>query len=340
MKIAFFDAKPYDIESFKKINERYNYEITYFESRLKKNNVALTKGFDVVCVFVNDIIDKEILDSLAENGIKLIALRCAGYNNVDFKSIDDRLRVVRVPSYSPYSIAEHTVALILALNRKIHRAYIRTKEANFSLNGLMGFDLNGKTAGIIGTGRIAKIVIKILRGFGMEVIAYDPYRDEIASKDLGFTYVELDELYRKSDIISLHCPLSAETEYLIGKDSIDKMKNGVMVVNTGRGKLLDTAALINGLKSKKIGMAALDVYEEEADYFFEDYSDKLLNDDVLARLLTFNNVLITSHQAFFTEEALSDIAEITLKNIRDFQRGREIENEVKYICDEKGCSWK
>lgn len=340
MKVAFFDAKPYDIESFNKVNERYKCDITYFESRLKNNNVALTKGFDVVCIFVNDIIDKTIIDSLVANGVKLIALRCAGYNNIDFKSINDQIKVVRVPSYSPYSIAEHTVALILSLNRKIHRAYLRTKEANFSLNGLLGFDLFGKTAGIIGTGRIAKIVINILRGFGMKVIAYDLYRDEKAAKDMGFEYVALDTLYANSDIISLHCPLTAETEYMINRESIGKMKDGVMIVNTGRGKLIETTALINGLKSKKIGMAALDVYEEEADYFFEDYSDKILNDDILARLLTFNNVLVTSHQAFFTEEALGDIAEITLKNIRDFERGRELENEVKYICDEKGCSWR
>ena len=340
MKVAFFDAKPYDIESFNKVNERYKCDITYFESRLKNNNVALTKGFDVVCIFVNDIIDKTIIDSLVANGVKLIALRCAGYNNIDFKSINDQIKVVRVPSYSPYSIAEHTVALILSLNRKIHRAYLRTKEANFSLNGLLGFDLFGKTAGIIGTGRIAKIVINILRGFGMKVIAYDLYRDEKAAKDMGFEYVALDTLCANSDIISLHCPLTAETEYMINRESIGKMKDGVMIVNTGRGKLIETTALINGLKSKKIGMAALDVYEEEADYFFEDYSDKILNDDILARLLTFNNVLVTSHQAFFTEEALGDIAEITLKNIRDFERGRELENEVKYICDEKGCSWR
>lgn len=340
MKVAFFDAKAYDIESFNKVNERYKCDITYFESRLKNNNVALTKGFDVVCIFVNDIIDKNIIDSLVANGVKLIALRCAGYNNIDFKSINDQIKVVRVPSYSPYSIAEHTVALILSLNRKIHRAYLRTKEANFSLNGLLGFDLFGKTAGIIGTGRIAKIVINILRGFGMKVIAYDLYRDEKAAKDMGFEYVALDTLYANSDIISLHCPLTAETEYMINRESIGKMKEGVMIVNTGRGKLIETTALINGLKSKKIGMAALDVYEEEADYFFEDYSDKILNDDILARLLTFNNVLVTSHQAFFTEEALGDIAEITLKNIRDFERGRELENEVKYICDEKGCSWR
>lgn len=340
MKIAFFDAKPYDIESFNKINERYNYDITYFESRLKKNNAALTAGYDVVCVFVNDIIDKTIIDSLSAAGVKLIALRCAGYNNVDFKSLNGRIKVVRVPSYSHYSIAEHTVALILSLNRKIHRAYLRTKEANFSLNGLLGFDLNGKTAGIIGTGRIAKIVINILKGFGMSIVAYDLYRDEKAAKELGFKYVDIDELYSSSDIISLHCPLTAETEYMINSESISKMKDGVMIVNTGRGKLIETTSLIKGLKNKKIGMAALDVYEEEADYFFEDYSDKILNDDILARLLTFNNVLVTSHQAFFTEEALSDIAEITLKNIRDFQKERELENEVRYICDEKGCSWR
>lgn len=337
MKIAFFDAKPYDIKSFKSVNEKYGYNIDFFETKLSLNSVSLTKGYDVVCIFVNDNINKNLADKLVENGVKLIALRCAGYNNIDFKAVADRIKVVRVPSYSPYSIAEFTVSIMLALNRKIHRAYLRTKEANFSINGLLGFDMNGKTAGIIGTGKIAKIVIKILRGFGVNVIAYDLYKDEAASLELGFTYVEIDELFKQSDIISLHCPLTKETEYLINKESIAKMKSGVMIINTGRGKLIETKALIDGLKSKKIGSAGLDVYEEEADYFFEDFSDKLLDDDTLARLLTFNNVLITSHQAFFTEEAVQSIAETTIKNINDFENGRYLENEVKQYCFKEEC---
>lgn len=337
MKIAFFDAKPYDVKSFKNANEKYEYSIDFFETKLSLKSVSLTKGYDVVCIFVNDNINKELADKLVENGVKLIALRCAGYNNIDFKAVADRIKVVRVPSYSPYSISEFTVSIMMALNRKIHRAYLRTKEANFSINGLLGFDMNGKTAGIIGTGKIAKIVIKILRGFGVNVIAYDLYRDEAAATELGFTYVGIDELFKQSDIISLHCPLTKESEYLINKESIAKMKNGVMIINTGRGKLIETKALIDGLKSKKIGSAGLDVYEEEADYFFEDFSDKLLDDDTLARLLTFNNVLITSHQAFFTEEAVQSIAETTMKNINDFENGRVLENEVKQYCLQEEC---
>lgn len=337
MKIAFFDAKPYDVKSFKSANEKYEYSIDFFETKLSLKSVSLTKGYDVVCIFVNDNINKELADKLVENGVKLIALRCAGYNNIDFKAVADRIKVVRVPSYSPYSIAEFTVSIMMALNRKIHRAYLRTKEANFSINGLLGFDMNGKNAGIIGTGKIAKIVIKILRGFGVNIIAYDLYRDEAAATELGFTYVGIDEIFKQSDIISLHCPLTKESEYLINKESIAKMKNGVMIINTGRGKLIETKALIDGLKSKKIGSAGLDVYEEEADYFFEDFSDKLLDDDTLARLLTFNNVLITSHQAFFTEEAVQSIAETTMKNINDFENGRVLENEVKQYCLQEEC---
>ncbi len=334
---SIFDAKPYDIKSFGAANEKYGYNIDFFETKLNAKSVSLSKGYDVVCIFVNDNVSREIVDKLEENGVKLIALRCAGYNNVDFSSVSERIRVVRVPSYSPYSIAEFTVSVIMALNRKIHRAYIRTKEANFSINGLLGFDMNGKTAGIIGTGKIARIVIKILRGFGVNVVAYDVYRDEKAAEELGFEYVELEELFKKSDIISLHCPLTKESEYLINSSSIEKMKDGVMIINTGRGKLIETRALIEGLKSKKIGSAGLDVYEEEAEYFFEDFSDKLLDDDTLARLLTFNNVLITSHQAFFTEEAVESIAETTMKNIYDYDKGNILENEVKQYCGQNGC---
>lgn len=337
MKIAFFDAKPYDREIFSKINEAYGFNIKFFESKLNIDNVILTKDYDVVCVFVNDIVTKEIMDNLIKNGIKLLALRCAGYNNVDFRATNEKIKVVRVPAYSPYAVAEHAVALMMGLNRKIHRAYSRTRETNFSLNGLLGFDMHGKTAGIIGTGKIAKILIKILLGFGMDVIAYDLYPSEAAAKELGFSYVSVEELYKKSDIISLHCPLTKDTEYLINEDSIAKMKNGVMIINTGRGKLIDTKALIEGLKSKKIGSAGLDVYEEEKEYFFEDFSNIILDDDILARLLTFNNVLITSHQAFFTTEALENIATTTLNSVKELEEGIELTNEIGYCCNEKGC---
>lgn len=338
MKIAFFDTKKYDINSFEKMNEKYGYEMKYFESKLTIDNVLLTKDCDVVCIFVNDIITKEIINELVKNGVKMIALRCAGYNNVDFKAAaNDNIAVVRVPAYSPYAVAEHTVTLMMGLNRKIHKAYSRTRDANFSLSGLLGFDMHNKTAGIIGTGKIAKIIVNILKGFGMNVLLYDIYPDYDFAKKTSSKYVELDELYKNSDIISLHCPLTKDTEYIINEESINKMKEGVMIINTGRGKLVDTKALINGLKSKKIGSAGLDVYEEENDYFFEDYSDIVLDDDVLARLLTFSNVLITSHQAFFTKEALSNIAETTLNNIKEFEDGKDLTNEVKYSCDKNGC---
>lgn len=340
MKIAFFDTKQYDREIFDKINMNYDFKIKYFEPKLTEDSVVLTKGYDVVCVFVNDTINKNVIDKLVENGVKMIALRCAGYNNVEFTAVEDRLKVVRVPAYSPYAVAEHAITLMMALNRKIHKAYARTKEVNFSLNGLMGFDMNGKTAGIIGTGRIAKILIKILKGFGMDVIAYDLYPDNKYADEMGYKYTDLDTIYEKSDIISLHCPLTKETEYLINKKSIEKMKSGVMIINTGRGKLIDTVALIEGLKTKKIGSAGLDVYEEESEYFFEDNSTAILTDDVLARLLTFNNVLVTSHQAFLTKEALLNIAETTFESIKDFKAGNNLKNEIAYVCEQMKCEIK
>lgn len=340
MKIAFFDTKQYDREIFDKINMNYDFKIKYFEPKLTEDSVVLTKGYDVVCVFVNDTINKNVIDKLVENGVKMIALRCAGYNNVEFTAVEDRLKVVRVPAYSPYAVAEHAITLMMALNRKIHKAYARTKEVNFSLNGLMGFDMNGKTAGIIGTGRIAKILIKILKGFGMDVIAYDLYPDNKYADEMGYKYTDLDTIYEKSDIISLHCPLTKKTEYLINKKSIEKMKSGVMIINTGRGKLIDTVALIEGLKTKKIGSAGLDVYEEESEYFFEDNSTAILTDDVLARLLTFNNVLVTSHQAFLTKEALLNIAETTFESIKDFKAGNNLKNEIAYVCEQMKCEIK
>ena len=327
-KIAFFGAKPYDIASFDKVNEKYNYDIRYYKGHLNPNNVVLTQDTDAVCIFVNDTADAAVIDAMVDNGVKLLALRCAGFNNVDLKAAKGKLPVVRVPAYSPYAVAEYSLALMLSLNRKIHRAYWRTRDGNFSLNGLMGFDMHGKTIGIIGTGKIAKIMIRLLKGFGMRILAYDLYPDMKFAGEEGISYVSLDELYRESDIISLHCPLTDQTKYMIDKDSIDKMKEGVMIINTGRGQLINTNDLIEGLKEKKIAAAGLDVYEEEGEYFYEDKSDKIIDDDVLARLLSFNNVIVTSHQAFFTKEALHNIAETTLQNIEDFRCHRPLVNEV------------
>jgi D-lactate dehydrogenase len=329
LKVAFFDTKPYDEASFCEVNQLYGFDIIYFKGHLTMNTVPLTKGVDAVCIFVNDVANAQVIDQLVENGVKLIALRCAGYNNVDLKACKGRIPVVRVPAYSPHAVAEYTVALMLTLNRKIQRASWRTRDGNFSLHGLMGFDMYGKTAGIIGTGKIAKILIEILRGFGMNILAYDVYPDEAYAKKHQVTYTSLDDLYAHSDIISLHCPLTEQTKHIIHKDSIQKMKDGVMIINTGRGALIQANDLIEGLKTKKVGSAALDVYEEESDYFYEDKSDKIIDDDTLARLLSFNNVIVTSHQAFFTKEALSNIAHTTLQNLRDYQVGKELVNEVK-----------
>lgn len=331
-RIAFFDTKPYDKESFNKLNKEYGFDIKYFRFHLTLENIVLAQDADVVVVFVNDIINSEIIAKLSEYGVKLIALRCAGFNNVDLKAALNRIKVARVPAYSPNAIAEHSVTLMLALNRKIHRAYFRTRDSNFTLNGLLGFDMYHKTAGIIGTGRIGKALIKILRGFDMNVLAFDKHQDTDYAKEIGFKYAELDELFRNSDIISLNCPLTKETTFLINKDNIKKMKDGVMIINTGRGKLIKTYDLIQGLKSGKIASAGLDVYEEESDYFFEDLSNRILTDDILARLLSFNNVIITSHQGFFTREAMYNIAKTTMDNIKDFAAGKKLMNEVCYKC--------
>ena len=328
IKIIFFDIKDYDKEFFKKYEKNYNFEMTFLKVRLTEETANLTKGYDVVCGFANDNINKETIDIMVENGIKLLAMRCAGFNNVSLKDIHNRCKVVRVPAYSPHAIAEYTVGLILAVNRKIHKAYVRTREGNFSINGLMGFDLDGKTAGIIGTGKIGQILIKILKGFEMKVIAYDLYPNQKAADELGFEYVSLDELYAKSDIISLNCPLTKDTQYMINRRSMLKMKDGVILVNTGRGQLIDSADLVEALKDKKIGAVALDVYEEEENYFFEDKSNQVIEDDILGRLLSFYNVLITSHQAYFTKEAVDAITVTTLNNIRDFVEGKPLVNEV------------
>ncbi len=330
MRIAFFDTKEYDSTFFNKMNESFGFELKFYKGHLNINNVMLTQKADAVCVFVNDIVDREVIANLAINKVKLIALRCAGFNNVDLKAAKEYgIKVVRVPAYSPYAVAEHTVALMMGLNRRIPRATWRTRDGNFSLTGLLGFDMHDKTAGIIGTGKIAKILIKILRGFGMRILANDLYPDEQFARENQVQYTDLDTLYKESDVISLHCPLTPETQYLIDDHAVQQMKPGVMLINTSRGQLINTESLIEGLKSKRIGYAGLDVYEEEAGYFYEDKSDRIIDDDVLARLLSFNNVIVTSHQAFFTKEALSNIANTTLQNVKDFFDGLEIVNEVK-----------
>lgn len=327
-KVVLFSAKPYDKESFDVANNQFGFDITYHESAISPENCILAKGADVVCIFVNDIVNKKIIDLLIENGVKLLALRCAGFNNVDLKAAEDRLPVVRVPAYSPYAVAEFTLSMILSLNRKIHRAYWRTRDYNFSLHGLLGFDMHNKTAGIIGTGKIARILIRILKGLGMNILAYDPFPDEAFATECGFRYTSLDELYHNSDIISLHCPLTEDNVHMINSESISKMKKGVMIINTGRGKLIDSKALIDALKEGQVGSAGLDVYEEEGDYFYEDCSDEIINDDTLARLLSFNNVIVTSHQAYFTQEALSNIANTTLDNINSYIEANELKNQV------------
>ncbi|MDR0824081.1 MAG: 2-hydroxyacid dehydrogenase [Prevotella sp.] len=330
-KIAFFDAKPYDRATFDKVNEKYGFELMYHKEHLDINNVLLASGADAVCIFVNAVVDVAVVEKLKLYGVKLIALRSAGFNNVDIAAAAQHgIKVVRVPDYSPHAIAEHTLALMLCLNRKVHRAFLRTRDSNFSLLGFEGFDMYGKTIGVIGTGKIGKVAIGLFKGLGMNVLAYDLYPDTAYAESAGIKYATLDELYANSDIITLHCPLTKETEYLICDESINKMKDGVMIVNTGRGKLIHTKHLIEGLLSRKVGYAGLDVYEEEGAYFYEDHSDAVMTDDVLARLLSFNNVIVTSHQAFFTQEAMSNIAQTTMDNILDFFEGRELKNEVVY----------
>ncbi len=329
VKIAFFDAKSYDRESFDNVNGDYGFRIHYYKDRLTARTAHLTKGMDVACVFVNEECDARVIDEMAKNGVGLIALRCAGFNNVDVEAARGRIRVVRVPAYSPHAVAEYAATLMLCLNRKVHRSVSRTREGNFKLKGLMGFDMHGKTAGIIGLGRIAKELVRILRGFGMEVVAYDTHPDMGFAREQGIRMVPLDELYAVSDIISLHCPLTDETRFIINSGSIARMKRGVMIINTGRGKLIRTGDLIEGLRSGAVGAAGLDVYEEEQDYFYEDRSDKMIDDDKLSLLLMMPNVIVTSHQAFFTREAMRNIAETTLGNVRDWAEGRELANEVK-----------
>jgi len=331
-KIAFFDAKPYDIASFDEINKNYGFDIKYFENHINIDNAAFAAAYDAVCVFVNDVVNKDVIDILAAGKVKVLALRCAWYNNVDLTAVYGKIHAVRVPAYSPYAVAEHAAALMMALNRKIHRAYYRTRDGNFSLNGLLGFDMYAKTIGVIGAGKIGRVMVDIALGFGMKVLVYDNFKDDAYAAAKGIKYATLDEIYAQSDIITLHCPLTPETNHMINAVAIEKMKPGVMIINTGRGKLIDTRALIDGLKTGHIGSAGLDVYEEESDYFFEDFSNSMVGDDVLARLLTFPNVLVTSHQAFFTKEALHNIADTTLSNIKEYFDGGYLKNEICYKC--------
>ncbi len=334
MKIAFFDTKPYDKPSFDKYGEKYGIDFKYYETKLNEDTVELAQGYDGVCVFVNDTVNETVIDRLAEMGVKVLALRCAGFNNVDMKYAYGRLHVLRVPAYSPYAVAEHAIALLLTSIRRIHKAYIRSRDFNFSLSGLTGFDLHGKTVGVIGTGKIGKVFINICRGFGMKVLAYDKFpSDEIADGE-NVRYTNLDELFEKSDIISLHCPLTDETYHMIDENALDKCKKGVVLINTSRGALVDADALLYGIKSRKVGAACLDVYEEESDLFFEDNSGHILEDDTLARLISMPNVIVTSHQAFLTEEALENIAETTVNNIMGFFEHGQCPNEVCYRCGE------
>lgn len=329
VKILFYDTKEYDKKLFERYNKDYGFEIKYLESKLNNETAPLANGYDAVCIFVNDRAEKETLDILKECGVKLIVLRCAGYNNVDIKNLPEGMSVVRVPRYSPYAVAEHAVALLLSVDRKIYKSYQRTKKYNFTLNGLLGFDIHGKTVGVIGTGKIGKVFINIMKGFGTEVLAYDVYPDEKAAQKMGFKYTTLDELYEKSDIISLHCPLTDENTNMINKDSIKKMKKGVVIINTSRGKLINSDDLIDALGKGKIGGLGLDVFDEEEDFFLNDMSNSYYRNTELSVLLTMPNVVITSHQAFFTKEALDKIGKVSMDNIKEFFETGNCENFVK-----------
>ncbi len=327
-RIAMFDAKQYDHDFFAQENRDHGYDISFFEAKLNPETAVLAEGFDTACVFVNDSVTREVADVFAGYGVKLLALRSAGYNHIDLDALKGRLDAVRVPAYSPHAVAEHALALILTLNRKTHRAYSRTRDSNFAISGLLGFDMHGKCAGVVGTGQIGRTMCEILRGLKMNVLAYDPYPADEWAQEHGVEYVKLTELYKRSDIVSLHCPLTPENVHMIDRSTIAMMKDGVMIVNTGRGKLIRTEDLLEALRSGKVGAAGLDVYEEETDFFFEDHSSNIITDDNLLRLLAYPNVLVTSHQAFFTREALTNIARITLENVRlYFDEGR-IENPI------------
>jgi D-lactate dehydrogenase len=329
MKTALFSTRRYEKPLFESVNGDFGHALTFFESRLCEETISLAAGFPAVCVFVNDLLNRPVLEALAQGGARLVALRCAGFNNVDLTAAAELgIQVVRVPAYSPHAVAEHTIALVLTLNRKIHKAYNRVREANFSLDGLMGFDLYGKTVGLIGLGKIGVVTARILLGFGCRVLAFDPQPSGEA-RSLPVEFAALDRVFSESHVISLHCPLLPATRHLINRDAIARMRPGVMIVNTSRGALVDTRAVIEGLKSRHIGGLALDVYEEEEELFFEDHSASVLQDDVFARLLTFPNVIITGHQGFFTQEALDNIVRTTLSNIRDIEVEGRCANEVR-----------
>jgi len=327
VKLGFFDTKPYDRIWFDKYCENFDVSIKYFETKLSEDTAVMARGCDCVCAFVNDDLDKNTINILSKHNIKLIALRCAGFNNVDLKAAKGKVNVVRVPAYSPYAVAEHAFAMLLYLNRKLHKAYIRTRDFNFSLAGMTGFDLHGKTVGIVGTGKIGRVFAEISKGFGMKILAFDPY-----PSDENLEYVSFEKVCEESDIIALNCPLTKENRHMIDKKTIEKMKDGVSIINTSRGGLIDSDALLEGLREGKVGSAALDVYEEESDFFYEDMSNITDRDEKLAMLLSMPNVLITSHQAFLTNEALENIAETTLDNIKSYFKG-QIKNEVNYIAN-------
>lgn len=322
-KIAFFDAKPYDRNSFDQVNR--NYQIEYFDSPLTAQTAPLARDCDGVCAFVNDVLDEKTISQLCQMNIAVVALRCAGYSNVDMAAAKGKICVLRVPAYSPESVAEHAAALLLAVNRKLHRAYDRTRDFNFNINGLSGCVLSGKTAGVIGTGKIGQCFIRICKGLGMKILACDPY----PLKDAGFEYAPLERLLAQSDVISLHCPLTPQTKHILNRDAFARMKKGVFIINTSRGGLIDSQALLDALNEGRVRGAGLDVYEEESAYFYQDRSEAPLEDNTLALLLTRPNALITSHQAFLTEEALQSIAETTLANLDAFFAGERLENEVR-----------
>lgn len=331
MKLVLFDTHRYEKQAFEAANARYGHDLTFLEPRLTRETASLAAGFTAVCSFVNDQVDAEALAVLGAQGTRLIALRSAGYNQVDLAAASRLgIAVARVPEYSPHAVAEHAVAILLALNRKIHRAYHRVREANFSLDGLVGFDLAGKTVGVIGVGRIGGVFARIMHGFGCRLLGYDLQPNETVRADLGLRYTTLDEIYREADIVSLHVPLSPATRHLIDDEALARMKRGAMLINTGRGALVDARALITALKHGTLGAAGLDVYEEEEGVFFSDLSGQVLQDDTLARLLTFPNVLITSHQGFLTHEALGNIADTTLATVLSFERGEPLVNEVRF----------
>ncbi len=330
MKIALFSSKSYDTEYFNLAEKEYSHEITHFETRLRQRTANLAAGYDAVCVFVNDMVDRDTIGILKEVGVKTIALRCAGFNNIDLLAAQEAgISVVRVPAYSPESVAEHALALILTLNRKTHKAYNRVREGNFSLERLIGFNISGKTVGVIGTGRIGAAFTRIMEGMGCKILAYDQFKNK-ELVDRGVEYVGLEKLLGQSDIVSLHCPLTPETAYLINRQTLSMMKPGVMLINTSRGALINTNDVLESLKSRHLGYLGIDVYEQEEKLFFRDRSEEILQDEQIGRLMTFPNVLITAHQAFFTREALVQIAATTLQNLSDVEEGKELINQVVY----------